>query len=383
MSSLVVAKTVCCIITCHGASAEHLATFTQHLSKSKNIEFQIYASEHASQKFKDRGIEIKRSFSTDTEEQTALAEQIAKVCSIASLVIVDVGDSFVLKVQKALAPDVFCFAYYDNPEPYVPGGYSKVASQVMLAADGILFANSKLPNTAIFEEPGKEIDFGSRKKIGIGYYPMDQAETIAKRRAKEHASMRQQFFLENDVIEEDQKVMVYFGGNNDVYFNQAFPAFLSLLEEGILQSDLSHLIFVLQQHPQAKGKNLDGNMVSDWLSRHGKSAHAPKIFISKQSPNDIQVIADGALYNQTSMGPQFIIGNIPTLHIGPAIFQDILVRDHLISSITKVDEFLNAMKDLAQQKKEIPREVILEGLGIKENWPQILEAALLETALKV
>ncbi len=374
-----------CLIACHGGPADHFATFAESLSKDVGA-IEIYASGPALKKFQERGIEVKGSFSIDKispEAEDALAEQIARACSTASVIITDVGHAFDIKVQKALARQaahVLRFAYYDNPESYVPGGYSAVAAQVMLAAHGVLFANSNLAKVSIFQEPDKEIDFGSRKKFGIGYYPINQAEKIAKRRALEQLSMRQALFSRNDLVDTGQKVLVYFGGNNEEYFSKAFPAFLALLETGMEQSSLTNLVIVIQQHPGAKSKNIDGNMVSAWIGEHGEKKQAPRIILSDFSSDDAQTIADGALYYQTSMGPQFVLAGIPTIQVGHETFEDILVRNRLSPSVTSVDQFISVIDGLAHQKKEIPRQVILEGLGINPDWLPALKTAITENA---
>lgn len=370
-----------CLIACHGGPADHFATFAESLSRDVGA-IEVYASGPALKKFQERGIEVKVPFSIDKispEEEDVLAEQIAKACSTASVIITDVGHAFDIKVQKALARQathVPRLAYYDNPESYVPGGYSAVAAEVMLAANGILFANSNLAKAPIFQEPGKEIDFGSRKKVGIGYYPINQAERIAKRRASDQLSMRQTLFSRNDLIDTGQKVLVYFGGNNEEYFSKALPAFLSLLEGGMEQSDFTNLVIVIQQHPGAKSKNIDGNMVSTWMGKHSETRQAPKMILSDFSSDDAQTIADGALYYQTSMGPQFVLAGIPTIQVGHETFEDILVRNQLSPSVTDVGQFISVIDGLSHQQKEIPREVILEGLGIKPNWLPTLEKAI-------
>lgn len=370
-----------CFIACHGGPADHFATFAESLSKDLGA-IEVYASGPALKKFQERGIEVKVPFSIDKispEEEDILAEQIAKACSTALVVITDVGHAFDIKVQKALARQtthVSRFAYYDNPEAYVPGGYSAVAAEVMSAAHGILFANSNLAKAPIFKEPGKEIDFGSRKKVGIGYYPINQAEKIAKRRTSEQLSMRQTLFSRNNLVDTGQKVLVYFGGNNEEYFSKAFPAFLALLEEGMKQSDFSNLVIVIQQHPGAKSKNMDGNRVSSWIGKHSETRQAPRMILSDFSSDDAQIIADGALYYQTSMGPQFVLEGIPTIQVGHETFKDILVRNRLSPSVTDVDQLISVIDGLTHQKKEISREVILEGLGIKPNWLPILEEAI-------
>ena len=178
------------------------------------------------------------------------------------------------------------------------------------------------------------------------------------------------------MVDTGQKVLVYFGGNNEEYFSKALPAFLSLLEEGMKQSDFAHLVIVIQQHPGAKSKNFDGNLVSEWISKQSKDERTPRIIISDFTSDEAQTIADGALYYQTSMGPQFVLAGIPTIQVGHETFEDILVRNQLCSSVTNVDQFISVMEGLTHQKKEIPRGVILEGLGIKANWLQTLEEAI-------
>lgn len=383
--SFLASATAVCLIACHGGPADHFATFAESLSRD-GVAIEIYASGPALKKFEERGIKVKYPFSIDNispAQEDILAEQIAKTCSTASAIITDIGHAFDIKIQNELArqaPHVPRFAYYDNPESYVPGGYSAVAAEVMLAANGIVFANSNLATAPIFQEPGKEIDFGSRKKIGIGYYPINQAEKIAERRATDRLSMRQKLFSKNDLVNENQKVLVYFGGNNEEYFSKAFPAFLSFLEKGMEQSDFTNLVIVIQQHPGAKGKNLDGNMVSEWIDKLSESKRAPKMILSDFSSDDAQTIADGALYYQTSMGPQFVLAGIPTIQVGHKTFEDVLVRNKLSPSVTDVDQFIRVIHGLTHQKKEIPQKVILKGLGIKADWLPILKKAITRNA---
>lgn len=370
-----------CLIACHGGPADHFATFVEQLSSEVGV-IEIYASGPALKKFQERGIEVKISFSIDNlspEEEDALAEQIAKACATASVVITDVGHAFDIKVQRALAHQVTHvrrLAYYDNPEPYVPGGYSAVAAKVMEAAQGVLFANSNLAQSSILQAPDREIDFGDREKVGIGYYPINQAEKIAKRRAAEQAVRRQDFFEKNDLEDKGQKVLIYFGGNNEEYFSKALPAFLSLLEKGMMEVDLTNMVIVFQQHPGAKTKNIDRGIVENWISTHKERAQAPKIFLSDFNSDDAQTLADGALYYQTSIGPQFVLAGIPTIQVGHETYEDILVRNSLSPSVTSVDQFISVIDGLSHQQKKIPQEVILEGLGIKTNWLQTLETAL-------
>src|SRR6185295_11871704 len=107
-----------------------------------------------------------------------LAEQIAKACSAARVIVTDVGHPFIVKVHQALekyAAGARRLSYYDNPEAFVPGGYSAVAAEVMQASQAILFANANLSKVPLYKskEPLQEIDCGQRKRVGIGYYPIE------------------------------------------------------------------------------------------------------------------------------------------------------------------------------------------------------------------
>jgi hypothetical protein len=370
-----------CLIVCHGAPADHFATFAENLPKDVGA-IEIYASGPALDKLQERSIAVQFPFSIDKtspEKEDALAKQIAEACHTAKVVITDVGHPFAIKVQKALArqaPHVPRLAYYENPEPYVPGGYSVVAAEVMQASQGILFANSHLAHAPLFQAPDQAIDLGSRKRVGIGYYPTRQAEKIAARRTEKKPVLRQALFQKNAIADQGQKVLVYFGGNNEEYFSKALPAFLSLLEQGMRQSDFTNLVIILQQHPGAKTKNTDKGMVKAWIDEYSHLPQAPRIIISDSNSDDAQTVADGALYYQTSMSPQFVLAGIPTIQIGHETYEDVLIRNGLSPSVTTVDQFIGIIDSLNQQEKEVPQSVIFEGLGIKKDWLQTLETAI-------
>lgn len=370
-----------CLIALNGGPADHFAAFAENLSKEGRI-VEIYASGPALKHFEDRGVQVKETFSLDQmspEQEDALAAHIAKSCSEASVVMTDVGHPFDIKLQKALArASIPRLAYYDNPEPYVPGGYSLVAKEVIQNAQSVLFANYLLAQSPLFYEPGKEIDFGNRIKVGLGYYPIDRAEKIARQR--ESSSLFRQVFLKNNLLDEDLKVFVYFGGNNEEYFSKAFPAFLSLLEAGMQYADLSHLVFLIQQHPGAKENNLDAGMVRAWLSVHGEKENAPKLIVSDFRLDEAQIIAEAAFYYQTSMSLLFALAGIPTVQIGHNTFNDILVRNQICPSVTHVDQFLDVIHELVYQKQFAPQELVLNSLGIQSDWLQILETTLTDMA---
>jgi hypothetical protein len=364
--SLAASAAAICFISCHGGPADHFATFSEQLKGP----IEIHASGPALKKFQDRGIVVTSSFSPDrlsSEEEDALGEQIAKLCSAAKVVITDVGHVFDIKIQKALArhaKNATRLAYYDNPEPFVPGGYSQVAAQVMQAAQGVLFANSNLAKAPLFQAPDQAIDLGDRKKVGIGYYPLQQAEKIAQRRIQEKSALRQAFHIDGS-----QKILVYFGGNNDAYFTKALPAFLSFLQQS--PSLFENHVMILQQHPGAKAQDIDRHLLESWTRQNPRL----KIILSDRSSDDAQTVADAALYYQTSMGPQFVLAGIPAIQVGHETYADILVKNHLCPSATNKDQLIQAIHD-CWDRKEMPRQTLLDGLGIQDNWLQNLESAL-------
>jgi hypothetical protein len=371
-----------CFILCHGAPADHMATFSEKLSKEKTI--YVYATGAALKKFQERKVFVKRPFFLDNlseTEENVLAGQIARECSSAEAVITDVGHPFDIKLQKALAEyagNTPRLAYYDNPEPYVPGGYSTTAAEVMLNSQGVLFANSKFAMETIYRNTNEEVNLEKQKRIGIGYYPVSQSEQVTERRQVEHQTIRADFLKKNGLVEQDPKILVYFGGNNEEYFERAFPAFLSFLTETIKTTDFSKLAIVIQQHPGAKERNLDGNQVVAW-AKEQISEKAPAMIISDFLSEDAQVLADAALYYQTSMAPQFILEGIPTIQIGHEIYLDMLVKNDLALSVTNAAELAGAIVGLDDQTKQKPsRELIYSGLGIREDWFEVFSSAIMD-----
>lgn len=345
----------------------------------KGHKVQIYAAGPALKKFQDRHIERVIPFPLEDASEETVAIEVAKKCAEANVVITDVGHTFDIPLQQALATqasEALRLAYYDNPEPYVPGGYSSVAAKVMIAAQGVLFANANLVKAPIYQAPSQEVMLAPEKRFGLGYYPISQAEKIAKRRTSDHELVRAQFLSKHALTDQGQKILVYAGGNNDEYFTKAFPAFLQFLAEASQQTDLSNVIVVLQQHPGAKEKNIDTKLVQQWIHQFG-SGKVPAFFVSELSSDDSQVVADGMLYYQTSMGPQFVLAGIPTIQVGHNIYEDILVKNNLCATATDAYELLNSITHLQHGVKiESDHKTIEQGLGISSEWADNLEHAI-------
>jgi hypothetical protein len=225
-----------CLVACHSAPAIHFAEFAKGLTKD-GYEVQVYASGPAIQKFWDQKINVTWEFCADNlsqEGQRELAEQIAQKCSKASVVITDIAHPWNIDLHKSLkekAPTALSKAYYDNYAPYVSPEYSPVAAEVMSLAEEVLFANANLAKQPIYREPKSEVELDFSKRVGIGYYPMSQAEKIKQRRKEERHVMRQKFFASSGLEDTGQKLLVYFCASGKVFLNRLSQHFSKYLPQ--------------------------------------------------------------------------------------------------------------------------------------------------------
>lgn len=365
-----------CFIAGHGGPANYFATFSEKL-KEKGHSVDIYAlGKAANTTFISRKTPVKEFFDADALSSKELEKVAEKIARCYHRVIIDVANrkniEFIGKLKQQ-NPEILITAFCDNPNAYVPGGYSTVAAKVLLMADKALFVNANHEKDAIYEEFDKEIPLPFEKRIGLGCYPVKKAEELSKQREQKQAAIRAQVFAKYGLEDKDQKVLVYFGGNNDEYFESAFPAFLGFLSEGIKQTDLSNTVIMLQQHPRAKdkeGKDSDHQQLNSWMEKHGTNPFAPKIILSEETSNDMQVLADGVLYHQTSMGPVLALAGIDMIQIGDKKpYKDGMVDSRICPSVTSSSGLVEAMqtiesKPLSEEKKE----AIYKSLGKREDW---------------
>lgn len=200
--------------------------------------------------------------------------------------------------HNVFTDDFRACCYYDNPEPYVPSGFSIKTEETIKASDHILFANRNLgkSNANIYYLPEKMIDLTNKTVRSLGYYPVIETEKLSHQRATEQVLLRTQHGWNNV-----KHLFVYFGGNNDDYFEKTFPTFLSSLSQ-VEKTVFQDVLFLLHQHPTAKKHNRDGLLLQEWTPRNNHI----RIDVSPLKTIDqTQIVADGALYYQTSMAPQF------------------------------------------------------------------------------
>lgn len=353
----------------HSGPASHFATFSEMLEK-KGYRTQIYATGPAFERLQSSSIENLYYFSEDES-----AEEIANKCLSSSAVITDVAHPFAVSMQEALKRrGIFGLAYYDNLEPYVPGGYSETAAKVMRLASIVLFANKNLVEKTLYETPDREIDLEKEKRKGIGFYLLEEAQKLKEERKEMQGALRGKFFSEKGL--QEGKILVYIGGNNEEYFDSAFPSFLQFFGGLSKRENLSNLVVLLQQHPGAKKENRDVLLFQKWLAEQEESSNLPKFIISDVSSKEALVLADAVFYYQTSMGPQFVLAGIPAVQIGHKVFEDVLVRGGFCSTVSSQNALSKALRELKKESKGFSEEGLKEKLGISPSWDKNLIESL-------
>ena len=363
-----------CFVTAHPNPANHFAEFVKAYEE-RGIECKVISGENVSGAFsqvKSKVVVIDPSNLDNEESLKRLESEIPSQ----SVVITDIANKQWIALHQRLKdhhPSIKRAVYYDNPEPYVPGGYSELTAKIIDKAQIILFANSSLVQKGIQNEEGAPIDLSQKRTIGIGYYPKAEASKILElRQSKESVdAIRSSFLTRNGLDENHQKILVYTGGANDVYYDQAFPHFIKLVSElaDTNDSPLKNTILILQQHPRAKTEgNLDAKLVQEFLSKHNLP-QGFKFIISDMSPTDSLAIADGVFYYQTSMAAQFAFAEIPSIiQVGHETYPDLLVR----AGFPSVTDAQKLTEVLSSNASSANIELLENELGIDTEWRENL-----------
>lgn len=365
-----------CFVTIHPASAEHFAIFTQELDKEK-ISWQILAADNAEVFLKQKKISHRKiSIWTNKkvikdlshEERGLIARLTAKECKKAKLVITDISEPFIVRFhyELALISSAKRYIYYDNPDPYVPGEYSKCFESLLKTRpDGAIFANKALCTEPLFGEDRRVLDCHRLNKIGLGFYPLEDViaiESLAEKKDK----LRKKLFDELGIKDEKQKILTYLGGANTVYFDKAFPFFLKALEDNAGDPFFENVLLVLQQHPRAKQEGIDlYALLSKGLPF--------QVFTSPVPLFEIVACSDLMYYYQTSIVPKLILAGRPLLQVAQEPFEDIGVKLHLVDVVTSSKDLsIASSKAISNIFDKDSINLIKEGIGYDQNWNQSL-----------
>ncbi|CAF3604067.1 unnamed protein product, partial [Rotaria sp. Silwood2] len=97
--------------------------------------------------------------------------------------------------------------------------------------------------------------------------------------------------------------------------------------------------------------------------------------------DEAQIIADGILYYQTSMAPQFALIGLPIMQISNKIYEDILVKYNLCETATNSIEFMNGLKVLKEKTQSLnlieQKQLIYNAIGYRFDWFQNLQNVIL------
>lgn len=309
---------------------------------------------------------------TDEKEKTISKVFFDKVGKGPGVVITDVGSDKMVDfylLLKERRPDIVRIAYYDNPEPFVEGGYSANVAKIVPQADAIFFANYNFAKDPVFSSFNMDLKTDATR-FGIGYYPMAKIEALSlKRESKEiRAKLREQF-IQNHSIANGSFLPFYFGGANETYYKEAFPLFLKFLNELAEREEKKvPWTVVIQKHPRS------GTFEEDVIVKWKKTAHRfiPNITISKVPFDDALVIADLIWYFQTSASGMFPQMEIPAIQVGNSAYKELLVKAGVIPKAENCQAFIkethNAQNSLVVKEAYLKKSKVNELYGIEPDW---------------
>jgi hypothetical protein len=187
-------------------------------------------------------------------------------------------------------------------------------------------------------------------------------------RAQKQGEIQEVFLTDNNLTElKNPKIITYIGGNNEVYFDKALPAFIKFIDESIINRlDLSNLCFNFHFHPGSKKEHKDKDLILKLMEKYKTDPGFPKIFFSENLDNAL-ILADTIFYHQTSMSPLFLLAGIKCAQVGHEAFPEILLKQDLIQSITNSEDFAQYISDLSSKTSPLPKEKIMEVLGISAD----------------
>ncbi len=368
-----------CFITLHPSSVEHFIKLTEALDREK-ISWQIMAANGSEHRLKERKIpHYKMSVWTNKKsmkelswkERTAIAKLTAKTCKKAKLIITDISESFIADVhhELALVSSAKRYVYYDNPEAYVPGEYSKVFEEVVKTRPyGVIFSNKHLSEETLYGNGKEPLQMDRLDKLGLGLILMEDTERVIALSNNKKA-LRQKLFEKLGIEDEKQKLLVYLGGCNSMYFCHAFPFFLRSIEDNLTYPFFDNVLLLLQQHPRAKQEGAID--LYELLAR----GFPFQVFLSPIPTLEMMSCADLIYYYQSSLVPKLVLAKRPLVQVASEPLEDMSTRLHLVDSVMHAQDFIPySLKAISTNYEEQSLKLLQENLGYDENWSKTFSA---------
>lgn len=282
--------------------------------------------------------------------------------------------------QLSCEPNLEKVVYYDNYEPYVAGGYSARAQEMIDLGDHLLLAHGSLRGLQNDQEqPIKE----PSHKTHLGYFPTHFAQQLQSARQllaekKQVQDQRARLFGEAAF---DAQVIVLLGGANSAYFEE-FEYFIKTLEALATQESLQasskatsaapKRLIVLQSHPRAAERGNDDQIALEVLEeRAGKSLARCGIHLyhgPSHSTMKVLEVASRVLYHQTTLAPQVAMAGIPIARFGRDPKGDTMTKALYpqIESASKLSHYLDGKLCGGHLKK------LEQDVGMDSRWQEHL-----------
>lgn len=289
----------------HPNPCEHAQEFIQAYEKTGE-ECRIYTDNDAAAKRFNNNVEIIPIENEDDLEKAArLLEKHDKI-------IVDISIPQWKAILEKVGTGTKKIAYYDNPERFVSPSYSQLAEEIIDRCDTVLFSNKHHASLGVLNHRKQRIDLSNKEVIGLGFYPQKIAEGMLNTTPEEKLAIRASLLSSHSIEDTGQKILVIAGGANEEYY-KAFFRFMLYVRYLVWEKDnpFENTILVLQQHPRSiQLEDKDGNCfkTAEMINKYNPS-HKVHFMISNLPTAQALAIADTIVYQQTSMAPQFILGN--------------------------------------------------------------------------
>ncbi len=337
-------------VSMHSLPAEHFMVFESVLKKN-SISTQMIMGGVAKRALGSRKPDFDMDILTGMEIKE-FSNEVAKICECVNIIFVGMGHQFAghfLEAITRLYGDTKrVILYYENPEIFVPGGYSELAQAAVSIGKPreIAFANKNLAKEEISVCEGLE----GVKKLGLGYYPMHDIEILKK--------------LRTERVVDEKRSWIYLAGAeiNIDYINKALPSFIKMLSEISFEENPTTLVF--RKHPRSSG--------SDWKRVEALERPGLTILLD-EDPILLNTLsaANYAFYYQTSLSPLLVLGGVNPIQVGHEVYHETLVDKGVIPVALNAVE-LQAILD--SPKKEVAEEIVYDAIGYDPLWENRLLA---------
>ena len=206
-------------------------------------------------------------------------------------IVTEAGDIAFSAIHRQLENEgIAHYVYCDNPESHVSGGYSMALKHILQEnPTAVFYANANLAQEG--------------KSYGIGFYSVEKAKMLKKKREGRH---------------KEGITAVFLGANNKHFYERGFDRMVAL-SQGLPESWSLYYL----RHPRANDEDL-------------KKLPA-QLSLSPYSFDDMMVEADIVFYDQSSVIAQLNLAGIRTIQIDEdlkeALCRPLPLEEEILASV--------------------------------------------------